>query len=88
MKTRLYVIWDRVSEDAGPISGYKNDGVALREFQKYIEKLVEQGHNREDFDLMYVGTYDNEDPNILSGEVVIVEPRISMVDEIEEDEVL
>lgn len=49
----LYIIFDRVAQEGGPIFEAKNDMVAYRNFQRLVNKMEHQ----EDFRLMKVGKY-------------------------------
>lgn len=60
MKTFMYVIRDNVAEDCGPIFTAKTDGVAIRNYENYINKDVTV--HKEDYDLLRVGSYDSEQP--------------------------
>lgn len=57
MKTRLYVIYDRVAEESGPITEAKNDGVAYRGYKKFLES--NEDIINDDFMLLCVGTCDH-----------------------------
>lgn len=79
MKNRLYVIFDRVAEESGPIFEAKNDGVAYRMYEKYMDgKDVE----REEFKLLKVGTFDHDSNELVAYGPLDVTPRPSMVDEL------
>jgi hypothetical protein len=54
---RLYTVFDKVAEEAGPIFQAKNDGVALRNFGSILQS---QGLNPEDYKLLYLADYDTE----------------------------
>nr|WAE43336.1 MAG: hypothetical protein [Microviridae sp.] len=53
METRLYVVYDLVALESGPIFEAKNDGVALRQFGQLMAK-TEFPH---EFELRYIGDY-------------------------------
>jgi hypothetical protein len=55
MKYLLFTIWDRVAEQAGPPFMAKNAGVARRKYQATL-----QNSNPVDYDLMHLGSYDDE----------------------------
>lgn len=57
MKTGLYVIWDDVAQESGPIYQAKNHDVALRMYQQTIQR---NELNEHDFVLFHVGNYDSE----------------------------
>lgn len=60
----LYVIYDKVACESGPIFEAKNDSVAFRDFTKVIQK---DPINPADFELLRIGSIDHE-TNILSPE--------------------
>lgn len=51
---KLYCIYDRVAQEAGPIFEAKNNGVALRMFSG-----VNLPGNADDFSLMCIGEFDH-----------------------------
>lgn len=61
---KLYVIYDVVAQESGPINEFKNDGVAWRWFE---EMLAKEKVDVKDFILMHVGTCDHE-LNSVTGE--------------------
>ena len=65
----MYVVFDKVAEESGPIFEAKNDAIALRKFNTMLqsEKVYDQG----DYDLFYMGTVDHE-KNIVYG---IIDPK-------------
>lgn len=83
---KLYVIWDKVAEEGNPISGYKNDGVALREYGRWQAEAAAKGQDPNDFVLMCIGEYYEEKPILVAEEPYEVQPTISMVDQQEEVE--
>lgn len=74
---RLYVVYDRVAEEAGSIGYAKNDAVALRQFGAEMAKMP----NSEDFDLYFIGEFDSETMEIKQEKVEIVKAKISLVEE-------
>lgn len=56
MKQKLYVIFDKVAQEAGPIQCAKNDGIARRMFRSAIKDAPFPM----DFKIMCVGEYDSE----------------------------
>lgn len=54
---KLYVIYDVVAEESGPIFQAKNDGIALRNYQTM---LIQQKVNPQDYSLWYIGDYNSE----------------------------
>lgn len=61
MITKIYVIYDRVAQEAGPLVCLKNDDLAKR---MYAQSLVDQRST--DFDLYLLGEYDTERMKIVS----------------------
>lgn len=59
MKTNLYVVYDRVAEESGPVFEAKNDGVALRRFSMLMQENSSKGLIPEDFRLLKVGEIDH-----------------------------
>lgn len=55
---RIYTIYDRVAEEAGPIFEAKHDAIAHRQFQQLIhqESVINQG----DYALYCLGSFDHE----------------------------
>lgn len=62
MVTRLYVIFDSVAEESGPIFQAKNDAVALRQFGNLQKK---EGFSDE-FSLWCFGSFDHETMELVS----------------------
>ena len=52
----VYVIFDSVAQEAGPLFEAPNSGVAIRNFRNLMEKVP--GYQRSDYRLYTVGTYD------------------------------
>lgn len=57
MITRMYVVYDRVVKETGFPFDAKNDGVACRKFKNMIDQMKV---NPDEFELYYIGDYDNE----------------------------
>lgn len=55
MKTKIYCIFDRIAQEAGPIFEAKNDGIALRMYHQ-----VNLPGSSEDYYLLRVGDFDHE----------------------------
>lgn len=51
---RIYTIYDRVAEEAGPIFSAGNDGVALREFNQ----LIAETFDKSDYKLLYLADFE------------------------------
>ncbi len=79
--SNLYVVFDKIGKESGPLFHAKNDDVAERHFCVLI-------HNNEpswqsDFDLRYVGEYCHETCTIFpSGEMRIISPTINPPEEV------
>lgn len=56
MKLNLYVVRDVVLEQSWPIAEAKNDGMALRNYQK----VLSENEFKDDFELYQVGWYDHD----------------------------
>jgi hypothetical protein len=78
MKTNLYVIYDRVAEESGPIFEAKNDLVADRNFKKLLSEHKTELSN--DFKLLRIGTFDHE-TNGVQGELIPVEVEFLILNE-------
>ena len=52
----LYVMYDMVAKEAGPIWSSRNDGVATRAFRALLRTVSPE--NRKDFKLFRVATYN------------------------------
>lgn len=76
MKSNIYVIYDRVAEESGPIYEAKNDGVALR---KYQATIVQNNMIPGDFKLLKLASIDHE-TNIVSvfAEILEVDASVEM----------
>lgn len=55
--TGLYVIFDRVAEESGPVFEAVNKGIAIRNFRNLLEKVPD--YQRQDYRLYQVGEFDN-----------------------------
>jgi len=55
-KVRLYTIYDRVAEEAGPLFPAVNDGIAIRNYRNVLEQVPE--YQRGDYRLYYIGEFD------------------------------
>ncbi len=58
MKVNIYTIYDKVSEECGPVFQSKNDVVAYRAFKHLISE--ESSVNPNDYDLYCLGLFDTE----------------------------
>lgn len=57
MKTRLYVVYDRVAQESGPVFEAKNNGVARRQFVNMLNQ--ERALNKDDYELICVAVMDH-----------------------------
>lgn len=57
MLQKLYTIFDRRAEEAGPIFMAKNDSVAMRSFENLLN---EEGVKQDEYKLLDLGVFDNE----------------------------
>jgi len=64
MIVKLYVVFDKVAAEAGPVFQAKNDGVALRQYNELLVK--NQVKNTEEYQLLCLGQYDTEKPSVVS----------------------
>lgn len=55
-KSMLYVVFDKVAQESGPIFEAKNDGVAIRQFTQLMEK---NPIDRQEFALLCLGEIDH-----------------------------
>jgi hypothetical protein len=58
MKMNLYVVFDKIAGECGPVFEAKNDAVALRQYRHLVAS--NPGFVQDDFELMQVGTMDKE----------------------------
>jgi len=79
MKRKLYVIYDRVAMESGPIFEAKNDGIARRQFENAMEN---QRYAHEQA-LLRVGEINHE-TNLVVGEIPAVEVAFDAEGEDEE----
>lgn len=63
MQLRVYAVFDRVAEEAGPLFCAINDAVAVRMYRHLIAGTVSA--DPKDFYLLYVGDYDNKEVKIV-----------------------
>lgn len=76
MRIGLYVVYDDVANECGPIGEAVNDGVAMRNFRSAMANTKDKA----DFKLYYVGELDKEKAIIHP----LVPPRqVSSVDPVE-----
>lgn len=56
MIQKMYTIYDKIAQEAGPIYTAKNHGIAFRQKRQAIA----QAEIKEDFDLLYLGDFETE----------------------------
>ena len=68
-KMNLYVVYDKIAGECGPVFEAKNDGVAWRQYRYLINEnptIVQ-----DDFSLVKVGTIDMESMIIEPGQILL-----------------
>ena len=85
MEQRIYVIYDKVALQSGPVFEARNDGVAYRNFKRFLDNEVTVEYV-DDYKLLFVGSI-NHDSSELVPEIPPQEvgPTFDMVDQIEEE---
>lgn len=63
-KQGLYVIYDRLAEESGPVFEARNHAVAARMFQRTLEKVV--AGERNEYKLLRVGSIDHATSEVFS----------------------
>lgn len=81
---RLYTIKDRVADECGPVITAKNDAVATRVFIGLIADAKDV--KTADFDLLYLGDFDNVSGKITGTAVPCVVSIKFGNSEVEDDE--
>ena len=59
-KVNLYVVYDRLAEESGPIYQAVNDGVALRQYNNLLQNCT----CKEDYDCVCIGEFDTQTMSI------------------------
>nr|WAE43884.1 MAG: nonstructural protein [Microviridae sp.] len=78
MLMNLYVIYDKVSKEAGPVFSSKNDAVAHRSYNQILQSKELAA---DDFALYQLGVIDTEAPFITGIEPFVVDfANIDVVD--------
>lgn len=70
MISNIYVVWDKIAEEAGPPFIAKNDGVAMRNYFRIIEK----SNNYKEYELVSIGEFNSDVPMIEVKESRIITP--------------
>lgn len=81
---RLYTMWDITAESCGRIFESKNDGIALRNFQIFMER--EDNLTAQDQELYYLGDFNHETMTLKTSTPTKVVPKLSHIKEIEEED--
>lgn len=82
MSLNVYVIYDVIAEESGPLFTAKNDGVARRQYEVSRDK---NGFSEEDFVLKRIGWFDPETMMIDGVKPVTISAKLDMVEEIENE---
>lgn len=82
MKMKIYCAYDIEAEECGPVMALKNDKVAIRQHYQSLEKA---GLERRSFKLMRLCEFDTEAACITDYSSYEVLPKVSLVEE-DEDE--
>lgn len=83
MRVNLYVVYDRIAEESGPVYEAKNDGVAVR---KYLQMLEKSAVRLSDYQLLCVGSIDHESNKLTafdSPSIIAIEDSASVAIEAE-----
>jgi hypothetical protein len=81
MQTNLYVIYDKVALESGPIFEAKNDGVAFRRYNA----ILQESDHPDDFQLLKVGLFDHDNNTGEISDVEEVYINLNLVDQLEEE---
>ena len=81
MKRNLYVIYDKVAEESGPVQEFKNDGIANRWYAEIMAKDDVTWNLSADFELYHLGEIDKTTNIINPMKPRLVEIKLSMIDE-------
>jgi len=68
-KMNLYVVYDKIAGECGPVFEAKNDAVARRQYNHLVSS--NPGIVQEDFELMQVGVIDKEKITIEPGQMLL-----------------
>lgn len=90
MKIRLYAVYDRIAEESGPIFEAKNDGIAKRNYDAFIQSQVQKDElglfEPTDFQCLFLGDYDKTTCTLTPAETTTeVIPQFSHVEDINND---
>lgn len=65
MKTELYTFYDKIAQQCGQVFHARNEPDAIRSFMKAFSEKPE----RDDFELLHIGSYDHDKGKIVAEEV-------------------
>lgn len=82
MKRNLYVIYDRVAEESGPIFEAINDGIANRRYQALMAEQTHEWFDPLDYLLLHLGEVDKTTNIINPLPPREVHIKISLLDEV------
>lgn len=82
MRTSLYIIFDRVAEESGPVFNAVNDGVAMRSYRHLVKDMDPTGQL--EYRLYRIGHFDTQtlELTVEVSPVEIVAPRPAMEPEV------
>lgn len=81
MKRNLYVIYDRVAEESGPVFEAVNDGIANRRYKALISEQSHEWFDENDYILFQVGTIDKTTNVVTAIEPNEIYIKLSLIDE-------
>lgn len=76
MQTNLYVVFDKIAEECGPIFQAKNDGIACRQFVQ----LMDKNPSKDEFKLICIGSMDHESILLEKSEIRTVNVPEKVID--------
>lgn len=85
MIRQLYVIYDRVAEESGPIFEAKNDGIANRRYKALIAEQTHQWFEESDYILLHIGSIDKSTNEMETITPEVVDVKLSLIDMEKED---
>jgi hypothetical protein len=78
---KLYVIYDRVAEESGPVFEAINDGIANRAYKAFLAKQTHAWFDETDYALICVGELDKKTNILISEPPREVYISLSLIDE-------
>lgn len=76
MRHGVYVIYDRIAEESGPMFEATNDGVALRQACNVLKPLP--ASLLDDYQLVKIGEYDTKEMQVYVIPPVIIDYTVSL----------